>query len=243
MMILLFIYTLLSSVVFGQKTAKQPNCEELKGLQIDDLSTDAWFGGWPPAPNQQYNGVLKECKKGKIIEYVTCKNGKSDGIHKRWNKIGKLSLIDWSTNGDLDSSIYYYYSKNGNLNRKGIYKKNGAFESKIYDHNGKLKVHLELKESDSGFLIGIKKEYSNGILQIEYHNLNKKRGLKSDDLGYGLITYKRNDDDQVIDIFVTSNVVWDETIEQHFYDNGQLKLKLTFKNGIQTSAKKYDKKD
>ncbi|MDG1841268.1 MAG: hypothetical protein P8I93_02855 [Crocinitomicaceae bacterium] len=106
----LFIYTLLSSVVFGQKTAKQPNCEELKGLQIDDLSTDAWFGGWPPAPNQQYNGVLKECKKGKIIEYVTCKNG-------------KLSLIDWSTNGDSDSSIYYYYSKNGNLNRKGIYKK------------------------------------------------------------------------------------------------------------------------
>ena len=89
----MFLVLGLINVVLAQtETAKQPNCDEIEGLPVDYLYL---------VP-EDYTGIGKICKDGKVIELGHFKDGKQDGLNRVWDKNGQLShegempnLWDW----------------------------------------------------------------------------------------------------------------------------------------------------
>ena len=83
----LFVSVFFSSVAFGQDNDKQPNCNEISGIEISDYRAIGEF----LADNNTHTGLVKFCDENeKVGTYYTVKNGKTDGEAKGWHKNGHL---------------------------------------------------------------------------------------------------------------------------------------------------------
>ncbi len=101
-----------------------------------------------------YNGVYKSYRDGYLYSEVTLKEGKKNGLAKRFYKNGKVNTeVHYKNNIKIDTSRWYY--TNGKIYRETPYNKG--------------KIH------------GIQKKYhKNGILmaEIPWVGGNRKAGLK-----------------------------------------------------------------
>lgn len=197
-------------------TLKQPNCNEIEWV-YDTIGLDElFFKGWIKEKIEQgqipHTGTIIECDNitDKVRHLINYKDGKRDGVQKRWYDNGQLwiemnykdgkgngLMRSWYENGQL---LYKAYQKYGKLDGK----------EKWWYENGQLNAENNYKD---GKIRGQAKVWhENGKL----HNvINYKVGENN---GYA---YK------------DGKVKW-------WYDNGQLSSETNYKDGLKVSAKCWD---
>ena len=116
-----FLVVGLTSLVNAQtETVKQPSCDEMEGFQTADLDL---------VP-EDYTGVVKYCRDGKVTDLVNYKDGKKNGLFRRWQENGQLWIEqnykdglrdglqrDWYDNGQLWYEKNYKEGKKDGLHR------------------------------------------------------------------------------------------------------------------------------
>lgn len=94
-------------------TLKQPNCDEMEGLQTAvGRLINGKFADDSLVPND-YTGVVFTCDRGKVIEQCNFKDGKRDGLSLDW----------WHENGQLRAAENYKDGKLHGVSRR--WQKNG----------------------------------------------------------------------------------------------------------------------
>ena len=114
------------------ETAKQPNCDEIEGLQIEDYDL---------VP-EDYTGIVFRCQEGKIKELIYFKEGKEDGLARIWNLNGQLMGEGNYKDGKQDGLSRSWHS-NGQLQSEWNLKDGKADGlSKVWNENGHLEQEL-----------------------------------------------------------------------------------------------------
>ena len=166
---ILFVFVFLSSVAFGQKTDKQPYCDEIEGFKLGKDSTTNYCDTIFPVG---YTGIVKCCiiessideTREVVKKYSTYKNGIKHGIERYWSdELGGFLYSEANyVNGKMDG-IYRVWQDNNlnNLRYKQNYK-NGKEHGKFLTWNwgGDL---VDEKNYKDGKLDGIQKSWHNNL--------------------------------------------------------------------------------
>ena len=144
--VFVFLLLGLTSVVNAQtETAKQPDCDVLDGVQIDDL--ERAFEGGRFVPND-YTGIVFGCKHGKVKSLYNYKDGELDGLHRGWRYDGQLWYEYNYKDGEYDGLWREWY-ENGQLKVEANYKdgKDDGLWREWYE-NGQLEMEANYKDGE-----------------------------------------------------------------------------------------------
>jgi antitoxin component YwqK of YwqJK toxin-antitoxin module len=187
--------------------AHHPNCEDIEAFQTCDL------GLFP----ENYSGVIKCCKNGKVAHIWNLKNGKLNGKEIIYDvntmRVQGYILDDSTvteknyTNGLLDGPQKKWLSmSNGNVGGEVERKRIQLYE---YNYvNGKLN-NLQ-KEWDESGQLKYEKNYSE----------DKLNGLQREWYNNGQLKYERNYFNNKLD-----------GLQREYYENGQLNNEEKYKQG------------
>ncbi len=164
--VFVFLLGLVSCGVNKKSSAKQPNCEDIEGLEECDIVN---------LVPKNYIGIVKCCKNGKVEMFVTIKDGKPDGLLRGWHENGQLQLEMNMKDGKPDGLVRGWH-ENGQLDSEGNMK-NGKPDDLIrrWWSNGQLKAKRNYKD---GVLLRVKCWDKHG---------NKKKCKCYDENGINLI--------------------------------------------------------
>ena len=119
------------------ETAEQPNCDDIDGLQYDKKSK------W----SNDYTGVAFQCVDGKVARLFNIKNGKREGLSKRWRSNGNYQKGNYK-NDNPDGS-FKTWNANGQLISESNYKDNMANGwQRDWHENGQLKYQCYAEGAD-----------------------------------------------------------------------------------------------
>jgi antitoxin component YwqK of YwqJK toxin-antitoxin module len=200
-----------------------PNCDKKEGIEV------SWSGGTTDymvnseeflnqIPNK-YTGYAKFCENNKLKRYISCKNGKADGITIQYNceggydeqyfknSIAEGTWINYNSsneqnfvrnfkNGLLEGEMIYYYENHWAKEYEGTYLKGKLHGKSInYFKSGKIQKYEEYK---NGITILSKSYYEHGQLKSEmiYKNGIIDKWIDYDE--YGNITSEMKERDPII---------------------------------------------
>ena len=128
-LLFVFVFLLLglTSLVNAQtEPVKQPNCEDVEGLQIAYCNFHK---------SSNYTGIEKVCKGRSVEQFWTYKNGKLNGLCRSWYKNGQLSK-EMNYKDDMVDGLNKWWHENGLLQRMENYKNCRLVSVKCWDEHG-----------------------------------------------------------------------------------------------------------
>ena len=151
----MFLLGLVSCGVNKKSLAKQPNCEDIEGINDCDAHQNK-------EKFKNYSGLIKCCKNGKVEMFLTIKDGKPDGLVRKWHENGQLKaeanfkdnkpdglIRTWNENGQLESESNHKDGKkvglartwheNGQLESEFNFKEGVVISEKCFDEEGNLR--------------------------------------------------------------------------------------------------------
>lgn len=142
------------------ETAKQPNCDEIEGLQIEDY--DFLHTIIP----EDYTGVTFKCSSiHEVLWVCNYKDGKKDGLYRRWHDNGQLEYEGNYKEGGRDGlwRVWYWNGQQLNESNNKDGKKDGLM--RVWMINGQLKREHNYKDGKLDGLI--RRWHDNGLLAYE----------------------------------------------------------------------------
>lgn len=192
---------------------------------------------------------------GQISEEIPFKDNKKHGTKKIYEPDGKLTkeiyyekgVKIWQKEYDEYENLVKetsYYS-NGNIWTEAFYEDGKKILKQEYDENGNLRNKEEYKNdkivssefstfTDKGVLLTIKTKYFDDNKEVE-----REEEFYINDSLYNI--YKYNKNDILIEEIGYLKSGKEKSDEKYYYENGNLKREIIFKNGIQIEVKEYDK--
>ena len=131
-----YLFVLLVLALVGCNEASQPKCEDINGLMVTNFDV---------VPDD-YTGVAFICEEGKVNNLANFKDGKYDGVWRRWSDNGQLELeINWKD--DKTDGVRRSWHENGQLKFEENHKEWKLEGLNRYWHeNGQLKYEVNWKD-------------------------------------------------------------------------------------------------
>lgn len=179
--------------------------------------------------NGKLEGEYRIFDRGKIEWIKLYKNGKLDGVSKKFFFDGRITCIEPYKDGELNG-IYKKFYKNGNLQEESHYKA-GKLDGKqkLFNNKGTLYIDADYKD---GELSGIyKKFYENGNLQEESeYKDGKLNGIQKNFYENGNLEEESE---------YKNGYPYENTVFKKYFENGNLKNILKFENNKIVGEEKF----
>lgn len=222
-LVMLILAMLVSTISFGVKLgtikglSKLSNYNELKDVDVSDITTLKIINGIPRQPGKGFSGVAVLYLDGKIIGLSTIKNGKNHGKLYAYTDNGQLIDVGEWKNGVKDGESKNYY-EDGQLMNIQIFKNDVLTFAKVYNQDGSIKSTYN---QTSG---------NRGIMEIHTKEGNKETTMKVE------VIYKE------INRIVYSYYTFIRDGKFEVFDNkGRLLEEGTYKDDEVASSTKIDK--
>ena len=124
-----------------------------------------------------YTGIFfEQYKSGQMWEEFACKNGKENGIHKKWHENGQIQYEGALKDGKKEG-VWKKWYENGQINEECTYsdgKHNGAY--KVWHENGQIKyegIFSNGKKEGVWKIWHANGRYSQMLCLRNFHSLSK----------------------------------------------------------------------
>jgi len=170
----------------------QPSCDKLGGM--DDCQILGQFLEY-----DYYTGIIKCCENGKVMDFITLKDGLENGLSRGWYANGQIEYEANYKEGAEDG-LYREWSEDGQLLSEGNYKdglEDGLFRE--WHENGQLWYIENYKD---GVEDGLYREWSEDgqLLSEGYYKDGVQDGLCREWSENGQIEYETNYKDGIGEI-------------------------------------------